>query len=278
MATSKGIELDEIGPWSEIKLDILKEYAPAYSKIMTRNRLSHAYIDGFCGAGEHRTKRGQKRVLGSPAIAIQVLPPFRDYYLIDLKGDKLDHLHTIVGSRPDVHLLHGNCNQLLLDKVFPEVRYEDFRRGLCILDPYALHLDWKVVLTAGKMKSLDLFLNFPIMDMNRNILWTQAERVDAQQAERMTTFWGDTSWRKVAYRHQQLLFGEEDVKRRGNEAVVAAFRERLRTEAGFAHVAEPLAMRNSKGAVVYYLFFASPKPVADKIVRDIFTKYRDRSA
>ncbi len=35
-------------------------------------------------------------------------------------------------------------------------------------------------------------------------------------------------------------------------------------------------MRNSQNAVVYYLYFASHKRVAENIVRDIFTKYRDK--
>jgi hypothetical protein len=29
------------------------------------------------------------------------------------------------------------------------VRFESYRRGLCILDPYGLHLDWTVTHTAG---------------------------------------------------------------------------------------------------------------------------------
>lgn len=33
-------------------------------------------------------------------------------------------------------------------------------------------------------------------------------------------------------------------------------------------------MRNSTNAVVYYLFFASQKPVADKIIKDLFTRYQ----
>jgi len=41
-------------------------------------------------------------------------------------------------------------------------------------------------------------------------------------------------------------------------------------------VAEPLPMRNSKGAIVYYLFFASQKPVAEKIIKHIFEQYRER--
>ena len=46
----------------------------------------------------------------------------------------------------------------------------------------------------------------------------------------------------------------------------------------FARVPEALPMRNSKGAVVYYLFFASQKDTAENIVLDIFKKYRSRGA
>jgi hypothetical protein len=55
---------------------------------------------------------------------------------------------------------------------------------------------------------------------------------------------------------------------------VEAFRQRLTKAAGFRFVPDPLPMRNSNNAVVYYLFFASQKPVAEKIIHDIFAKYR----
>jgi hypothetical protein len=35
-------------------------------------------------------------------------------------------------------------------------------------------------------------------------------------------------------------------------------------------------MRNSRGAVVYYLYFASPDKTGGKIVGEIFDKYRMR--
>jgi hypothetical protein len=44
--------------------------------------------------------------------------------------------------------------------------------------------------------------------------------------------------------------------------------------AGFDRVPEPLAMENSKGATVYYLFFASQNNTAERIAREIFSKYR----
>jgi hypothetical protein len=62
------------------------------------------------------------------------------------------------------------------------------------------------------------------------------------------------------------------------EEITHAFRKRLIEVAGFQRVPEPMPMRNSKGAVIYYLFFASQKPVAEKIVRDVFTKYKNRGA
>jgi hypothetical protein len=56
----------------------------------------------------------------------------------------------------------------------------------------------------------------------------------------------------------------------------APFRDRLKKVAGFGFVPEPLPMRNSKKAIVYYLFFASPKAVAERIITDIFGKYAAR--
>jgi hypothetical protein len=60
--------------------------------------------------------------------------------------------------------------------------------------------------------------------------------------------------------------------------VVNAFRERLKTVAGFGYVPEPLPMRSSNKADVYYLFFASQKPVGAKIAQEIFNKYKSRVA
>jgi len=168
---------------------------------------------------------------------------------------------------------------VLLNEVFPEVKYSDYKRGLCLLDPYGLHLNWSVIETAGKMKSIELFLNFPTADMNRNVFWENTKGVDPRDIERMNAFWGDDSWRRIAYKPVQNLFSVEEEKTANtNATIAAAFRKRLKEVACFSWVPEPVPMRNSKGAIVYYLFFASQKPVASKIVEHIFKKYRDRGA
>jgi three-Cys-motif partner protein len=160
---STDFEFDRIGYWSELKLEILKEYASAYSKILSARRnpsFRHVYIDAFAGAGMHRTKQADDFVLGSPLNALSVKPPFREYHLIDIEAKKVKSLQRLIGDRPDVHIYQGDCNDILLEEVFPQVRYAEYCRGLCILDPYGLHLDWKVILEAGRMKSLEIFLNF----------------------------------------------------------------------------------------------------------------------
>ncbi|MFZ5898008.1 MAG: three-Cys-motif partner protein TcmP [Bacillota bacterium] len=261
------LRIDEIGPWSEIKLDILKDYVKAYSTILAaQRRFKYLYIDAFAGAGRHFSRTTGEMVPGSPLNALLIDPPFTEYHFIDI-----DRLRV---ERPNVYVYEGDCNRLLLETIFPRVRYEDFRRALCILDPYGLHLNWEVIQMAGDLKTIDIFLNFPVTDMNRNVLWRAPERVDPRQAERMTRFWGDTTWHDVAYDTTSNLFGlPEKVEM---ERIVNAFRERLEKVAGFKHVPKPIPMRNSKGAVVYYLFFASPKPVAKNIVRDIFKKHGGR--
>jgi three-Cys-motif partner protein len=274
------LKFDKIGYWSEVKLEILRKYATAYSTILSKQpNLHHVYIDGFCGAGRHRRKGTGEFVPGSPLNALSVSPPFREFFLIDLDGDKVEYLKRQVGERPDVHFLQGDSNDVLLTQVFPKVQYPDFRRRLCLLDPYGLQLDWRVIKEAGRLKTLDLFLNFPVMDMNRNALWRNPAGVDAEDATRMTRFWGDESWKSTVYRpkRQRGLFADETEKV-SNQEVAESFRKRLRQLAGFQRVPSPMPMRNDQGAIIYYLFFASQKNVAEKIGRQIFEKHKDRKA
>lgn len=272
---------DEIGYWSEVKLEIVQKYAAAYSTILSKQAgLTHYYVDGFAGPGVHVSKSTGQPVLGSPLNALLVQPPFKRYFLVDLDSQCVSSLQKAIGERSDVVVLEGDCNEILLRDVFPQIKYEQFRRALCLLDPYGLHLNWEVMAAAGKLGTIDMFINFPIMDMNRNALWSQADRARPEDQARMTAFWGDATWKDVVYKpsRQADLFGEIGIEKAPNQAVVDAFRHRLKEVAGFKNVPEPMPMRNSSNAVVYYLFFASKNATANRIISDIFKRYRDRGA
>lgn len=270
------VKLDQIGYWSEIKLDIIREYATAYSTVLTKQKgiRSHVYIDGFAGAGTHISRRTGEYVPGSPLNALLVQPPFREFHFIDLDGNRATLLREMSTDRRDVTVYEGDCNTTLLEKVFPRVRYRDYKRALCLLDPYGLNLKWEVMRTAGQEQSIEIFLNFMVMDMNMNVLKHDRSKVRADQVERMNLFWGDESWKDAAYEKSSGLFGQIEEKST-NQALADAFRKRLIEVAGFKYVPESVPMRNNSGAIIYYLFFASPNKTGAKIVTSIFNKYRN---
>lgn len=90
-------------------------------------------------------------------------------------------------------MYEADCNDVLLTTVFPRARFRDYKRALCLLDPYALNLKWEVLRTAGHDGGIEIFLNFMIMDMNMNVLKHDRSKVQEEQAARLTSFWGDES-------------------------------------------------------------------------------------
>lgn len=274
------ISIDEVGYWSEIKLDIIKSYANEYSKILsaqTSPTLDHVYIDAFAGAGVHLSRVTGEFIPGSPVNALNIEPGFKEYHFIDINKSRVKALQKISNERENVYIYESDCNTILQQKIFPRVLYKNYKRGLCLLDPYGLQLDWKIMETAGKMKSIEIFLNFPVADINRNVLRRNQSTVLESQIARLDRFWGDHSWHDSAYQETQPdLFGDIFEEKTTNKILAEAFRKRLKDVAGFKYVPRPMPMRNTKGSIVYYLFFASQKPVAKNIVSHIFKKYEHR--
>jgi three-Cys-motif partner protein len=270
--------IDEIGPWTEVKLEIIRKYAQAYSTILARRaRFRHVYIDAFAGTGIHVSKTSGEFVPGSPTNALNLRPEFAEYHFIDIDRQKVKVLETLSTRNPDkIRIYQGDCNEILLNAIFPRIQYNEYRRGLCLLDPYGLDLGWKILQKAGEMKSIEVFYSLFISDMNRNVLWRNPEKVSKTQIKRLDFVWGDNSWRDVVYRSNGNLFSYLEKDEDSNNRIAQAFRLRLTNKAGFKYVPQPMPMRNSKGNILYYLYFASPNKTANKIVQDIFDKYANK--
>lgn len=273
-------EYDVIGPWTEVKLDILREYAAPYSQILTANRFHHMYIDAYAAGGAHLSRMTGEVIPGSPLVALSTEPPFREYHFIDADPSRVDQLRRYAGKRADIHIHAGDCNEILTRDVFPLVRYEERKRALCLLDPYNINLSWDVIAMAAQMRTIEIFVNFMVMDMNMNVLLRDPARAQRVQIARMDRFWGDDSWRNAAYEvnPQTNLFNEREAVKveDANEQISEAYRKRLIDVGGFAYAPRPLRFVNSIGATIYYLFFASPNKTGHKIVEDIFKKDRQK--
>jgi three-Cys-motif partner protein len=273
-----GIEYDEIGIWSEVKLAIIKEYASAYARIMDAQRrerirnLRWIYIDAYAGPGYHLSKASGELVEGSPLIALNTKPPFHEYHFVDTDSARAEHLRNLAGERADVFTYSEDCNKVLLWEVFPRAKYEDYRRALCLLDPYNINLTWQVIEAAGKASSIEIFMNLMIMDINRNAMRRNPDRSIQSKMDQLTRLWGDESWKKAGYATNRNLFDEPE--KVSNEEFAEAFRRRLEEKGGFKYVPAPMPMKTKSNSTIYYLYFASQKPAAANIVVDIFAKYR----
>jgi len=279
MSTS---DLDVIGFWSEVKLEIVRDYAKEYSKILSNeDRIRrHLYIDAFAGPGVHISKKTGSSIPGSPLNALNIVPPFSEYHFIDLDEKRVEGLQRLAEGNEAVTVLRGDCNLVLINEVFPRARFEDYARALCLLDPYRLNVDWRVLRTAGQMRSIEIFYNFMIMDANRNLLWRNPGKVPPAKQAQMDAVWGDQSWRTLAYKKEQRGMFEDDFieEKASNAQIAAAFQTRLREVAGFRYVPDTIPMKNSSGATVYYLYFAPPNATGKAIVEHIFQKYAQKAA
>lgn len=266
--------LDQLGDWSEVKHEIIERYAHAYTTILAKQKFKRiVYIDGFAGSGVALDRSGDL-VAASPTRALEVRPSFTELHFIEQDARKVHELRRWIGHDTRVVIHQGDANNLLISRVLPRCRFEDYARGLCLLDPYGLTVDWHVLVTIGAMKSVEIFFNFMVVGANRNVLWKDPSRVPPKRLALMDRIWGDRSWLESAYQPTTDLFGTSSRKIGGNEALIQAYRRRLQKVAGFKFVPDPIPMKNSRNATVYYLFFASPNETANRIVNDIFRKFR----
>jgi three-Cys-motif partner protein len=235
------------------------------------------YVDAFAGAGVHISKTTGKMVPGSPLNALYVQPPFDRIVLIDVDSEKIQSLQAICGADRRVELHPGDCNEVLTSKLLPKLQFPSYWRALCVLDPYGIHgktLQWATIKEIAKAETFDMFLNFPLMDINRNTLRKRLESAATPDIVAFTEFWGGEEWKSLMY--QRDLFGGLD-KVGTNQTLALAFQKRLHGVADFKFVPEPILMKNAKGGELYYLFFASHQPVAKNIVEDILNKYRSKT-
>ena len=176
---------------------------------------------------------------------------------------------------PDVTFHNADSNQAMLESVLPRFSYAKRTRALCVFDPYRLTLDWKVVCAAGSSQAVEVFINFPVMHMNRNCKHENISSILPGELASNGSFLGRSLLARgnVSSQRSKNLFGDKDMDKTGNRDLVNAYCQRLKQFAGFGFVADPLAMRNSRNAIVYYLIFAGPNKTGWEIVQDIYHKY-----
>jgi three-Cys-motif partner protein len=272
-------QLDRLHPWSQVKHEIIEKYLHAYTTIL-RNQSGirrYVYIDAFAGAGVAVDAASEQRIAAGAARALEGEPRFTEYHFIEQNPEKASVLREVAGRRRNV-TVHVGDSRAVLPHLLERCRYQDRARGLCLLDPYGLSVEYALLQSIAAMdhQLVEIFFNFMLVGANRNVLWRMdPSQISPARAALMTRVWGDESWREQLYRRsrQDTLFGEPEFEKVTNPEVAEAYRARLRA-AGFSFVPEPVAMKTATNAALYYLYFCSGKSTANKIVDQIFARHR----
>jgi len=284
------------GSWTRTKLAVLKKYLEAYMTLMSGNpRARHfrkIYVDAFAGSGEVYLRSARLSgsseesseddtvwpIEGSAKIALDLSTPFDEYLFVEKRRRNIELLnelrqqHTL---RDRIRIEHAESNAFVKEWI----RTVDWRkcRALVFLDPFALQVDFETIAALGSTQAVDLWLLFPLSAVNR-VLVRRGKPMEKWK-QRLTRFFGTAEWEQAFYQEGQqpdLFTGSvQDEKVVKPEGVTRYFNERLGKHFAMV-VEEPMTLKNSSGANIFVLMFASanPKgaPTAVKIARDIIQR------
>jgi three-Cys-motif partner protein len=279
-------QLEFGGQWTQQKLDALSKYLRAYTRIFARNPKAQyfetTYVDAFAGTGalsspdlgplarelvpdlEQRIEEYRK---GSVTRALEVDPPFHNYVLIEKDVDKCKELSALARKFPDksIRVINQDANAALLEwcKNLDTKR----ERAVVFVDPFGASVEWNAIAALGQTRAVDLWLLFPYSAVNRMLV--RDRKPGTAWASRLTRLFGTAAWEQEFYSshsYQSLLDPAQKIEQVYKSAdytkISEFFLKRLRTE--FVAVAQPLALLNSTGSLLFLLYFAAGNEASAK--------------
>jgi len=275
------------GPWTQIKLDLLRRYLISYNKALQnkpspQRQFTRIYIDAFAGTGECEIRTDEQTVAtiaGSAKIALETVPAFDEVHLVDLNPahvEELNRLASMYSTTVEVHLDEANSaiNKLL-------ARNWKNSRGVIFLDPYGMTVPWTTLERIAATKALDVWYLFPLSAIYRQAA-TNFAKVDPGKAKALDAVLGTQDWRVHFYQEDAqagLLSAEQDkVRTYGSTEIALYVRDRL-AQVFIGWVSEPLYLRSTKDAPLFALFccISNPAPsavdLAKRIANHILEKF-----
>ena len=270
------------GPWTQAKLDILRQYLDAYTTALKSQPFNLIYVDGFAGTGSYSESRDdyaefQEFRQGSARIALEIdNKPFDRVVFIEEDAGAATSLLQLTNEYPgrDIHVIQGDANVKV-----PGFCHGmgDFDRSVVFLDPYATELSWPTVEVIAATKKIDCWILFPRMAITR-MMPNEKEPDEATSKQLDRVFGGREPWQESYQDSPQYSLFEGEATRERESGAQIADRYRKRLEGVFHRVAPASrTLTNSKNVPLFELFFAAgnPKgaPIAVKMADYILTKW-----
>jgi three-Cys-motif partner protein len=282
------------GSWTEKKLEILKRYLEAYTKALKNQPFKKIYIDAFAGTGYRKKQKKQFEInslfeeieqeedqflKGSARLALEAKPSFDKYIFIENDEGKIGELQKLKSEyssiEEQIQIEQQDANEFIQNYCVNENWKEN--RAVLFLDPFATQVDWVTIEAIAKTQSIDVWILFPIMAVNR-LLANDPQKIWYNILNRI---FGTEEWFQNFYTTQILndIFGEteEKILRACNPKKISEFYNK-RLGGIFNGVARnPKVLYNSRNSPLFLFFFAAGNPkgapiaikIAEYLIRNI---------
>lgn len=260
------------GNWTEVKLDMLHRYLRFYATALKNAPFGKIYIDAFAGTGFRSVGEEAAGILGSepataPAgsayLALNVDPPFDQYFFIERNRQRFAELQKLAKLRPElaerIIFRQGDANEEIC-RLCREINWRR-NRAVVFLDPYGMQTDWTTVQAIAETRAIDLWYLVPT-GIGLQRLMTRKGLPPAAWQAKIDRMLGDPGWREFYTQPQQAgLFGESDhdLERSVDQGAIAAYvLGRLRTI--FPGVDQFGAVMANRRSALYLLTFCCANP------------------
>jgi three-Cys-motif partner protein len=273
------------GSWTEEKLAVMRSYFALYAQALKSQHFEKWYIDAFAGTGQRKQVRrpGERPLFGDDAnevweakdgsvrIALGIDPPFDRYIFIDRAQDHIEALEALREEFPGrtIDVQTGDANQVL-NGLCQSINWQNTRAAVFI-DPYGMQVNWSTLESLAATKAVDIALLYPTGPLNRML--TKDGKIPAPWEKRIDEHLGPCDWRNASYRETDqidLFLPDSSALKKTMKAEGLRQFVLERLESIFPFVCErQLALRNSRGAVLYHLFIicANPSPAAKALAK-----------
>ena len=259
----------QLRDWSERKHQVLKDYLPAFCRVLSRRAETIWYVDGYAGAGIYRDPNNPDAPghPGSPVLAakiIQTLPyPIR---CINVEGDQenFGSLQRETAHFANVESIHGDFNAVI-DQILSRVAEMP---AFFFLDPFGtkdLPMEGLVDKIALRTKPTDILLRYATETVRRvaGAYEKDAKRGSAHGRNLDKWFRGQ-DWRTIIEQHT----GDER-----DEALIRYYLKQLVTISNSRmRFACAYPIRSTEGLTKYHLVFATGDRLGMKVMSDILYK------
>ncbi len=267
------------GYWTRAKLEMLADYLAAFATA-SKGQCERVYLDAFAGEGTGLDRLTGEEFPGSARLALEAaqgagFTRFR-YFEVGRRASELEARLRADYPGRDIRVYEGDCNTTI-PQALADLRQLRWAPTFAFLDPDGMELAWHTIAALGNHKrgyraptsekpeyKVELWLLFPTGGIVRTLALDEAKVSDADVA-RANRLLGTEQWRPI----YELRLRDEISGATARDEYVNLMRWRLERELGYRFT-HPFELKNTRGAVLYHMVFATDNDVGTRIMEAIY--------